>query len=175
MNDIAKMAAPQTQPRAFESLEWRARLLVFRIKDAGRKLGATFRERFVEWGLAISQLIWGAMVMATPGLFDRPFYALFAMVAPQWAWGSAAMIVGSSSLIVLAINGAWHRTPMLRMLAAITRLIIWSGLTIGASHTPSVAYLGLLFGLDTVCLVLAARDHGLVLVARGAARKDVGD
>lgn len=148
-------------------------MILIGIRIVGSRLAETFKERFVEWGLAGALLVWGNMVFRSPGLFDRPFYQPLESVAPQLWWAIGAQLIGLMSVLVLAINGAWQRTPMFRMAGCAFRLILWAGLCLGARGSPGIAYLGLLFALDTVCLLLAARDHGRMLSSRGAQRGNV--
>lgn len=149
-------------------------MLLIAIREAHGRLAETFKERFVEWGLSASLFVWGAMVLNSPGLFDHEFYAPMRRAMSQTAWGSISLLVGTIGLAALYRNGAWKRTPLLRMIASTFRLIVWGGLSIGALavswRSPNIAYTAFLFAMDAVCLVLASRDHGKVLFSQGVAR-----
>ncbi len=133
----------------------------------------TFRERATEWVVSTVLAGWGFTVMQSPGLFDRPFYAPLAAVGNEQSWGWLAFLIGMARLTFLFINGAWHRTPMLRQLGCAVGMIVWVMLAMGSLsvgwRSPSIAtYLGLFF-LDALSLSFAARDGALVSARHGVA------
>lgn len=122
----------------------------------------TFRERSCEWVLRLILAMWGYSVIQSPGLFDRPYYAGLASAAPQMVWGWASFSIGMLGMVVLFINGAWTRTPMLRQVAAGFGMIIWVMLMMGALsvewRSPAFATYCGLFLLDALNMSYAARD-----------------
>lgn len=130
-------------------------MLIVRFRD-------TFRERMPEWGTSVAQTIWGLIVLQPQPLFNRPFFAPLARIAPEEAWGWASFLIGLMSLVVLFINGAWWRTPLFRQFGCGFRIALWGGLCWGALSvewgSPAIAYLSLLFIMDTVSLSFAASD-----------------
>ena len=122
----------------------------------------TFRERMPEWGCAAAQTVWGLIVLQPEPLFNRPFFAPLARIASEEAWGWSAFLIGIMSLTVLLINGAWWRTPVFRQIGCIFRIALWAGLAVGALSvewgSPAIAYLALLFVMDTASLSFAAQD-----------------
>jgi len=133
----------------------------------------TFRERMPEWGTSAAQTLWGFIVVQPEPLFNRPFFAPLARMASEAFWGWSALLVGMMSLTVLFINGAWWRTPLLRQFGCGFRIALWSGLSVGALSvdwgSPAIAYLALLFVMDSVSLSFAASDG-----VRAASRRREG-
>lgn len=122
----------------------------------------TFRERAMEWLVSAGLTGWGLIVIESPGLFARPYFAALAQIWPQWAWGWAAFMIGLMRLAVLFINGAWRRTPMFRQIGCGFGLLVWSCLLFGALsvdyRAPGAATYATLFLMDAVSLSFAAAD-----------------
>jgi hypothetical protein len=91
-----------------------------------------FNDRGLEWFSALVMLAWG-ITLALPGdTLAGPQYAAFGrfgMTEESWAWVFG--VVGSARIAALYINGAWPRSPHVRMI----------GSTFGAISWAQVAYL----------------------------------
>jgi Na+-driven multidrug efflux pump len=74
----------------------------------------------MELNLGVLGLIWGA-VMLNPlaaAFASTPSYATMARLAPEWAWGLGALLVGVGALAALLFDGArWRRIAMFAGLA----------------------------------------------------------
>lgn len=122
----------------------------------------TFRERQMEWCLTGGAAGWGLILLQPAPVFTRPFYATLAQIAPEAAWGWGMFLVGLWGLVVLFINGSWHRTPAWRQFASIARLAAWSGLLFGAlayeRQVPGAALYAMIFVMEALALNNAAKD-----------------
>lgn len=85
-------------------------------------------ERDVEWEHAIMQACWGAFLLLPAETFAGPQYALLAALAPAEVWGACGLGLGLVRLAALAINGAWRRTPALRLAGSLIGISWWLGL-----------------------------------------------
>ena len=133
------------------------------------RLHKTFRERSAEWVQSGICTFWGQVVLLSPGAFARPSYAALSNMLPEQVWGWLAFLIGLFSLIVLFINGAWRRTPALRMAFSFVRLVIWAGLLMGTLSmdwsSPSMATFAGLLTHELICLYFASRDRRAVSLA----------
>lgn len=84
---------------------------------------------------------WGLYVLFHPTLFTLPeSAALFAGLArltdpiseyPALVWGGTCFAVGLGRGIALFVNGAWTRTPLIRLIASFMSMFIMTQIVIG--------------------------------------------
>ena len=122
-----------------------------------------FRERSVEWLLATCLFTWG-LVLLNPDYhtFDAPRFAALAAVASETVWGWLCTIAGLARLTGLAINGAWRRSPHLRVAGSVLGILAWVQISLGfiVSDTGStgMAIYPVFVAFDLWALFRAAGD-----------------
>lgn len=136
-----------------------------------------FPARISEWFNAAILQCWGAYLLLHPNLFDDPrsgalFEGLRDMVwvnlNPESVWGLIAFTTGSLRLAALFINGAWSRTPLLRLITAAISAFVWTQVVLGLFVIPNtglVVYPWLVV-IDLVAAYRAGRDVAVSEVAR---------
>jgi hypothetical protein len=92
----------------------------------------TWRERMPEWALAFGMAAFGAILLLSPGLFDRPFYHPMAHLAPQRAWGGVTLAVGMLRIVCLVRNGGWRPSAHLRAAGCFVGVLVWEQLLVCA-------------------------------------------
>lgn len=122
----------------------------------------TFRERQMEWALATGSTGWGAILIENQDVFDRPFYQPLARMFPAAVWGWGMFGLGLLGLIVLFINGAWQRTPLLRQCSSGGRTLAWAGLLFSALsvtwQTPGAMIYATMLAMEIMALANATAD-----------------
>lgn len=137
-----------------------------------KALKAHFNVRATEWLMSLWAILWGAQLLLMPEIFYNPatsqvFETMKYMVS--WAsapapnvWGMAALAVGFIRGSALFINGAWRRTPIIRLatssLSAFLVVSIFVGVTSqGVANTGTPTYF-VLFCMDCLSGYRAAKD-----------------
>ncbi|QDP55388.1 MAG: hypothetical protein Tp176DCM1853251_72 [Prokaryotic dsDNA virus sp.] len=115
--------------------------------------------RFGAW-MTSAAMVLIAMTFALPGDSMRfsQWWALRDLGFKEVTIATFAMCVGSCRLLILWVNGAWHRTPLLRGIGAVAGLCFYGVMAI-LSLWPWLS--GAVSALDTltaVYAVLAAAD-----------------
>lgn len=124
-----------------------------------RSLKQHFPARFPEWLNADLLVLWGCYLLYFPTVFTDPRTApLFAGMAhmaepygrPDLVWGIAAVTIGVVRWVALFVNGAWSRTPMIRLVMSFLSAFIWTQVVIAMKvvHIPMptiTIYAGLVF------------------------------
>ena len=97
--------------------------------------------RKLEWLMAGFLSTWGLYVLLHPELFTSPATAeLFAGLAsltnpisdyPALVWGWACLLVGLGRGLALFVNGAWTRTPLVRLIASFISMVIMTQIVAG--------------------------------------------
>lgn len=106
-----------------------------------RSLRQHWPARKMEWLMSGVLIAWGWYVLMHPGLFTSPATAtLFSGLAsisapvtefPALLWGGGAFLVGLARGIALFVNGAWTRTPLIRVVASFISMFIFTQIVIG--------------------------------------------
>jgi hypothetical protein len=84
-----------------------------------------------EWFLAGHTVMWGAVLLASPDLFNQPAWVGFrAVFRNEDVLGWAMMLLGIMRIGGLIVNGARkHVTPVIRQVSAGIGCLIWVGIT----------------------------------------------
>lgn len=106
-----------------------------------RSLRQHWPARKMEWLMSGVLVAWGWYVLMHPGLFtDSATAKLFSGMAsisepiteyPALLWGGSAFVVGLARGIALFVNGAWTRTPLVRVVASFISMFIFTQIVIG--------------------------------------------
>lgn len=101
--------------------------------------------RKMEWLMSGVLIAWGWYVLMHPAMFyadgsAEMFSGLKAIsdpVTPYPAllWGGSAFLVGLARALSLFINGAWTRTPLIRVIASFVSMFIFTQIVIGLWHS----------------------------------------
>jgi len=127
-------------------------------------LRETFRERASEWALAMMIFLWSVVLTYNPSLFmDQPqTYHVLANAFSQSTWAVACGVVGSMRLLMLSVNGMWHRSPHMRALGAFVTAGFWFaisyGVTTSGTFATGIAVYPVLLALDSYSALRALRD-----------------
>lgn len=126
----------------------------------------TFRERLPEWISAFAMLGWGFIVLSeAPELWNLKYYHVLASYASQSTWGWLTIILGSTRLIALGVNGAWRPTAHVRAFGSVLGAVVWASIIAGymslAWNTPDIATKTALLFLDFSAIWFAAGDAKL--------------
>lgn len=94
-----------------------------------------------EWFMSAVMTTWGLYVLLHPEMFTGPSTAMLlsglAMISAPFAidpavfWGSVCFFVGLGRAVALFINGAWTRTPLIRVAASFVSMFIFTQIVIG--------------------------------------------
>lgn len=124
----------------------------------------TFHARASEWALAVVLFNWALILAFNETLFDGPSYSALAALASQQTWAWVCMVFGAVRLIVLAINGAWRRSPHMRSVCAFVACFFWFQIIIGmlqsGTWSTGMAVYPVLFFLDTFNVIRAIGEAG---------------
>lgn len=107
----------------------------------------SLRFRLAEWMLAIAIFNWGWVLLLPAPIFDLPQLVPLRNIAPQWAWGTALLLVGSARILILIINGGWRRQAHGRMFAAMLSGFAWLQITLGILNSGIIAPGALIYPL----------------------------
>jgi hypothetical protein len=124
---------------------------------------AAFFPRMSEWAASVAVFCVGLILSANPSLMastTTKAYGMMLLIASQPTWASALMLFGGARLLVLAINGAWRRSPHARTVMAV--LSCFPLYTIAMSFLPTrdiaMVLAFVILGMDVVNAVRAAGD-----------------
>jgi len=106
-----------------------------------RSLRQHWPARKLEWLMAGFMIAWGLYVLLNPRLFTQPETAAvlsgLAMISapftiyPALAWGGVSFLVGLTRGLALFVNGAYTRTPLIRLIASFASMFIITQICIG--------------------------------------------
>ena len=131
-----------------------------------RSFRETFPGRASEWALGLMLFNWSVVLTANRTLFeDRQAYGAFSAIMDQQWWALACLVVGGARLVVLAINGAWRRSPHLRAVLAFASCFFWFQIAVGLAQADSIgtgmAVYPVLFLLDAFNAIRTLGEAGL--------------
>lgn len=122
-----------------------------------------FFPRLSEWIAAFVLTALGWMLLVNDDLMASTTargYALMLAIASQHTWAVMMILFGLSRLTVLAINGAWRRSPLARGFAAFLACFFWTQITLSFAPTFGFAFImacGFL-GMDLINTFRSMRD-----------------
>jgi len=129
-----------------------------------------FPARWPEWYMAGLSFVWGSYLALHPEVFTSPatrqvLTGLASMAGPfppAALWGLSTVVLGLVRGCALFVNGAYTRTPMIRLLMSFASAFIWTQVCIGliktrVPDTGIVLYAGLVV-MDIVSAYRAATD-----------------
>lgn len=145
-----------------------------------------FPARWPEWFMSGVSFAWGVYVVFHPEIFVQPeTQALFAGMArmagslpPAALWGLSVVILGLVRASALFVNGAYTRTPAIRLCMSFASAFVWTQVFVGLIRSgvpnPSlVVYAGLVV-LDIVSAYRAATDTVFAEKVRYDLKRDSG-
>lgn len=118
-------------------------------------LRAHWPARKMEWLMSGFMVTWGLYVLLNPELFTDPASAIFfeglrataqpISEFPALVWGGICFVVGLGRAVALFINGAWTRTPFVRLIASFVSMFIITQIVLslwdsGVPNTGLVVY-----------------------------------
>ena len=137
------------------------------IAHLSQSLRETFPTRASEWALATMLFLWSVVLHLNPDLFETsgaPTYHALANIMAQNTWALLCLVAGGGRLTVLAINGAWRRSPHCRGVAALIGALFWFeiivGIFQGGSFGTGLAIYPVLFFLDSYNAIRAFGEAG---------------
>lgn len=85
--------------------------------------------RFAEFLMALIMFGRGIALALDPKAMNRPIYADFLDIMPQWGWSILCLCGGAFILAGLIINGQWRKSPFLRFTGALVSAVFFAMLT----------------------------------------------
>lgn len=129
-----------------------------------------FPARWPEWFMSAVSFAWGAYMVLHPELFtqDATRDALSGLAAmagnfpPAALWGLSAVILGLIRGAALFVNGAYTRTPLIRLIMSFLSAFVWTQVYIGLwkSGVPNMDLVmyGAMVVMDIVSAYRATTD-----------------
>lgn len=95
------------------------------------RLQHSFPMRITEWVVAGILTTWG-VVLSQPGdVLINEQYEMLTRVANESTWAAICLLVGTTRLLALFINGAWRPSPHIRAAMAGLSTIFWLYVVLG--------------------------------------------
>lgn len=141
-----------------------------------RNLSKHFPARIPEWWNAGAMFAWGSYILLHPGIFQDDVYAGFVALVggdistAERTWGLIAVTVGLVRGAALFVNGAYSRTPLIRLATSAISAFVWAQVVIslgmlGRPNTGVVMHSAAV-GLDLISAYRASCDAVIAEVAR---------
>lgn len=142
-----------------------------------RELRKHFPARMPEWINSGIMVSWGAYVLLHPDTYADAKLDLFEGVlhSPDGIngfafWGLVTLIVGMVRGCALFVNGAYSRTPMIRLAASAVSAFVWSQIVIGFWNlnipTTAIVTYGWLVLMDIISAYRAGVDVAIAEIQR---------
>lgn len=134
----------------------------------------------LEYLLAICSVVYGANLLMNTATFELLVYKLMAELFSETRWGMLAVIMGTTRVVAVAVNGRVFFTPLIRCFMSIATGMFWLTLLVmmiasaklfGAKLPAGVAYYPVFFLFEGWCVVSAAYDMKKNLMLRDATEK----
>lgn len=135
------------------------------------KLCQHFAERTSEWVNAFTLILWGGYVAAHPQALSYPAfqgldYILGIGQVPLALWGLIAFVVGWVRATALLVNGAYSRTPIVRLVTSAFSASIWCQICVGylngGQANPAIVLYMAAVVMDLISAYRAAYDVAMV-------------
>ncbi len=135
-------------------------MLILRLRNY------TIKDRVAEWFMGAVLSGMGLGLAFQPSIFTaNPFFKDFLRVGSAHVWAGGLILIGVGRLAALFINGAWRRSPHLRLVMAFLSTFVWyqlSELSWGTKFPNlGIALYPTLLLLEVYCVYFAACDAGL--------------
>ncbi len=86
------------------------------------------KTRTVEWMLAALMFGWGAAVLYPGEMLGNATNRYLILLMPEDAWGVIAAAIGVFRMSFLYVNGAWRRSPIMRLIGCFLGTLWWTAL-----------------------------------------------
>jgi hypothetical protein len=107
-----------------------------------RSLAKHFPARFPEWLASLQMVMWGCYLVLYPGMMENPntgeLYTLMKQMWSQPTWALFALAIGTTRGGALFVNGAYTRTPLIRVVTAFMSMFVWTQALIGVAHVANL-------------------------------------
>jgi hypothetical protein len=145
-------------------------MLILRLRNY------TIKDRVAEWYMGAMLALMGLGLAVQPLIFTaNPFFAEFLRVARPHVWAAGLLLIGLGRLAALTINGAWRRSPHLRVAMAFLSMFVWYQMSALAWEVKfpnlGVVMYPAMLALEVYCVYFAACDAGLSDEAAKAQRE----
>lgn len=138
------------------------------------KLKEHFEVRAIEWGMSGWAVTWGLQALINPEVFTSPetgplnihmLHTLDWLMSVELAsilLPVLAILVGVLRAVALYVNGAWHQTPLVRMVTSALSAFVVSNIVFSLMQGPAtlgVITYSWLFAADCFSGFRAAKDY----------------
>lgn len=143
-----------------------------------RELCKHFPARAPEWINAATMMVWGAYVVLHPSVLEQSYFAGLKSMAWTFPagnfWGLLTFAVGFVRMAALFVNGAYNRTPIIRLSASLVSAFVWSQIVIGlwilGDPSAGLVMYGSAVCVDLLSAYRASKDVAMVESTRRDAR-----
>jgi hypothetical protein len=101
-----------------------------------------FPARITEWLNGFTMILWGSYLVVFPNMMTSgetgKLYEGMVLMWSQPSWSLFAIFVGTVRCVALLINGAYTRTPMIRVITSFLSMFVWTQALVGMMHTPNL-------------------------------------
>lgn len=97
-----------------------------------------FRLRALEWLSAGMLLSLGALLLIPAPVLEQPGMSGMARITDQKDWAYICLCMASVRLVSLYVNGAWRKSPWVRLLTSLLTSLVWLQMLFGLINQPMV-------------------------------------